>query len=252
MLGVCVQCVCVGVLGSRAQLACELGPFLRCSSHGSSKHLKGHQLPKPGSYEAPRGSFGKRNEPLGGTLAGARELSCRDAPIARWSCRCQLFTCTGSLDRATGTTRATHLRRRPHTRLVLRSSHGPYSAHLLPSEVRLCVCVFTQAHQLTTRLRGDELKAVLPRKPLGPRTYRLPAGATIHIGALARIDVVDSPSATMYLTVWASADVVCAPALHMFTLTHTPGSRNCNPKADPRQTQDWFVECLQGGRAHPL
>lgn len=66
-----------------------------------------------------------------------------------------------------------------------------------------------QAHQLTTRLRPDELRAVLPRKPLRPRTYRLPAGATIHLGALARVDVVDCPGATMYLTVWASADVVC-------------------------------------------
>jgi hypothetical protein len=66
-----------------------------------------------------------------------------------------------------------------------------------------------QAHQLTTRLRPEELRAVLPRKPLRPRTYRLPAGSTIHLGALARVDVVDCPSATMYLTVWASTDVVC-------------------------------------------
>ena len=30
------------------------------------------------------------------------------------------------------------------------------------------------------------------------------------------------------------------------------GGKPPTSKADPRQQQDWFLECLQGGRAHPL
>ena len=48
---------------------------------------------------------------------------------------------------------------------------------------------------------------VLPRRRLQPRTYRAEIGSTIHIGGLARIDVVDGPQRTMYLTVWVSGDV---------------------------------------------
>jgi len=66
-----------------------------------------------------------------------------------------------------------------------------------------------QPQQLTTRLFPEELRMVLPRRPLKPRTYRLPAGGTVHIGALARVDVLQSPASTMYLTVWTSSDVVC-------------------------------------------
>lgn len=63
-------------------------------------------------------------------------------------------------------------------------------------------------HQATTRLTPDELKLVLPRKPLTPRTYRTAVGQSVHVGGLARIDVLSAPGATIYLTVWASADLV--------------------------------------------
>ncbi|KAK3233815.1 hypothetical protein CYMTET_55909, partial [Cymbomonas tetramitiformis] len=64
-------------------------------------------------------------------------------------------------------------------------------------------------HQLTPRLSPEEVKCVLPRRALKPRTYRLSKGAAIHIGGLARVDVEDCPGSTMYLTVWASSDIVC-------------------------------------------
>lgn len=48
----------------------------------------------------------------------------------------------------------------------------------------------------------------MPRKPLAPRTYRIAAGQSVLIGGLARVDVIKSPSATIYLTLWASGDVV--------------------------------------------
>lgn len=63
------------------------------------------------------------------------------------------------------------------------------------------------SHQLCARLAPDEARAVLPRRPLKPRTFRLPAGHCVHVGALFRIDVLEAPGPTMYLTVWASADV---------------------------------------------
>lgn len=63
------------------------------------------------------------------------------------------------------------------------------------------------AHQLSSRLTADEARLVLPRKPLKPRTFRVPQGACVSVGGLFRVDVLASPGATLYLTVWASADV---------------------------------------------
>ena len=64
-----------------------------------------------------------------------------------------------------------------------------------------------QPFQLSSRLNGDEMKVVLPNKRVTPRTYRIEVGGTIHIGGLARIDVLESPQRTLYLTVWASNKV---------------------------------------------
>ena len=64
-----------------------------------------------------------------------------------------------------------------------------------------------QPFQLSSRLTGEEMKLVLPSRRLTPRTYRAEIGSTIHIGGLARIDVIDSPQRTVYLTVWASNKV---------------------------------------------
>ena len=65
-----------------------------------------------------------------------------------------------------------------------------------------------QAHQLITRLTADEAKIVLPRKPIMPKTYRIPIGHSVHIGALARIDVEALPGRTAYFTLWASEDIM--------------------------------------------
>ena len=64
-----------------------------------------------------------------------------------------------------------------------------------------------QLFQVSSRLDNEEARMVLPRRRLQPRTYRAEIGSTIHIGGLARIDVVDGPQRTMYLTVWVSGDV---------------------------------------------
>ena len=64
-----------------------------------------------------------------------------------------------------------------------------------------------QPFQVSGRLTAEEARAVLPRKRLAPRTYRAEIGSSVHIGGLARIDVVDGPQRTLYLTVWASHDV---------------------------------------------
>ncbi|KAF5839740.1 hypothetical protein DUNSADRAFT_18742 [Dunaliella salina] len=52
---------------------------------------------------------------------------------------------------------------------------------------------------------------VLPHKPLVPRTYRVPAGSTLLMGGLARLDVLEHPGATLYLTAWMSSHIT----LHM-------------------------------------
>ena len=64
-----------------------------------------------------------------------------------------------------------------------------------------------QPSQVSSRLNSEEARMVLPRRRLTPRTYRAEIGSTLHVGGLGRIDVLDGPQRTMYLTVWASADV---------------------------------------------
>lgn len=59
-------------------------------------------------------------------------------------------------------------------------------------------------YQLTSRLTLEELKAVLPSKQLRGRTYRIGAGNTLLIAGLARLDLVSTPAATIYLTVFVS------------------------------------------------
>ncbi len=59
-------------------------------------------------------------------------------------------------------------------------------------------------YQLTARLGLEEVKAVLPSKQLRPRTFRVPAGTSLLLGGLVRLDVVAAPSSTIYLTVFVS------------------------------------------------
>ena len=54
-----------------------------------------------------------------------------------------------------------------------------------------------------------QVKMLLPKKKLKPRTFRAAVGQTVFIGGLVRIDVVESPGATLYITVWASDELIC-------------------------------------------
>lgn len=65
------------------------------------------------------------------------------------------------------------------------------------------------AHQLSGHLTADEMRMVLPKRPLKPRTFRIGSGQTVTIGGLARVDVLQSPGATLYLSVFVSDEVVC-------------------------------------------
>ena len=50
---------------------------------------------------------------------------------------------------------------------------------------------------------------LLPKKRLKPRTFRAAVGQTVFIGGLVRIDVAESPGATLYITVWAADELIC-------------------------------------------
>ncbi|XP_027072680.1 GTP-binding protein BRASSINAZOLE INSENSITIVE PALE GREEN 2, chloroplastic-like isoform X1 [Coffea arabica] len=60
---------------------------------------------------------------------------------------------------------------------------------------------------MSMRLNREEQKMVEIRKELQPRSYRIKAGQTVHVGALARLDLIQSSVETIYVTVWASANV---------------------------------------------
>jgi hypothetical protein len=59
-------------------------------------------------------------------------------------------------------------------------------------------------YQLTSHLTLHEVKAVLPSKQLRGRSFRVAAGSTLLIGGLARLDVISTPSSTIYITVFVS------------------------------------------------
>ncbi|KAK9814077.1 hypothetical protein WJX72_000361 [[Myrmecia] bisecta] len=65
------------------------------------------------------------------------------------------------------------------------------------------------SYQLSSRLSPEEVRMLLPRRRLRPRTFRAGAGQTVLIGGIARIDVLKAPAATLYLTLWASDDINC-------------------------------------------
>lgn len=64
---------------------------------------------------------------------------------------------------------------------------------------------------MSMRLTREEQKMVEIRKELQPRTYRMKAGQTVHVGGLMRLDLTQSSVDTIYTTVWASPNV----SLHM-------------------------------------
>lgn len=54
-----------------------------------------------------------------------------------------------------------------------------------------------------------QVRMLLPRRKLKPRTFRASVGQTILVGGLARMDLMHLPAQTMYLTIWASDEVSC-------------------------------------------
>ena len=64
-----------------------------------------------------------------------------------------------------------------------------------------------QSHQLSARMTADEAKIILPKKRMIPRTYRIQIGGTVHVGGVSRIDLLDAPQRTIYVTIWCSNDV---------------------------------------------
>ncbi|XXG83979.1 hypothetical protein AAC387_Pa10g1607 [Persea americana] len=60
---------------------------------------------------------------------------------------------------------------------------------------------------MTLRLNREEQKMVEIRKELKPRTYRIKAGQTLHLGCLARLDLIKASIETIYVTIWASPNI---------------------------------------------
>ncbi|KAL1191559.1 GTP-binding protein BRASSINAZOLE INSENSITIVE PALE GREEN 2 [Cardamine amara subsp. amara] len=60
---------------------------------------------------------------------------------------------------------------------------------------------------MSLRLNSEERKMVEIRKELQPRSYRVKAGQSVHIGGLVRLDLVSASVETIYITIWASHSV---------------------------------------------
>ncbi|XP_057807598.1 GTP-binding protein BRASSINAZOLE INSENSITIVE PALE GREEN 2, chloroplastic [Salvia miltiorrhiza] len=60
---------------------------------------------------------------------------------------------------------------------------------------------------MSMRLNRDEQKMVEMRKELQPRTFRIKAGQTVHVGGLVRLDLDEASVETIYVTIWASHSV---------------------------------------------
>ncbi|MCL7023463.1 hypothetical protein MKW94_013118 [Papaver nudicaule] len=60
---------------------------------------------------------------------------------------------------------------------------------------------------MSIRLNRDEQKMTEIRKELQPRSYRIKARQTIHIGALMRLDLNQATVQTIYVTVFASPNI---------------------------------------------
>ncbi|XP_006656111.1 GTP-binding protein BRASSINAZOLE INSENSITIVE PALE GREEN 2, chloroplastic [Oryza brachyantha] len=60
---------------------------------------------------------------------------------------------------------------------------------------------------MAMRLSSEERKMIEIRKELRPRSFRVKAGQSVHIGGLTRLDVLKASVQTIYITVWASPSV---------------------------------------------
>ncbi|KAL3815165.1 hypothetical protein ACJIZ3_016433 [Penstemon smallii] len=75
---------------------------------------------------------------------------------------------------------------------------------------------------MSMRLNRDEQKMVEIRKELQPRSYRIKAGQSIHVGGLVRLDLNQASVQTIYVTVWASSNV----SLHLGKLENAGETRS--------------------------
>lgn len=95
-------------------------------------------------------------------------------------------------------------------------------------------------HQITVRLNREEQKLVQVRKEMRPRTYRVMAGDTIHVGGLVRLDVKKISGSSMYITVWGSTFLTCH-----FAKTHKAGEtfeKHVGVKLQPPVTKERIEE----------
>ncbi|KAI4348643.1 hypothetical protein L6164_009343 [Bauhinia variegata] len=60
---------------------------------------------------------------------------------------------------------------------------------------------------MSMRLNREEQKMIEVRKELQPRTYRMKARQTVHVGGLMRLDLIEASVETIYVTVWASPNI---------------------------------------------
>jgi ribosome biogenesis GTPase A len=67
------------------------------------------------------------------------------------------------------------------------------------------------AYQMTSLLAPDEVRMLLPSRRLRARTYRVPVGSCVLLGGVARVDLVEAPGSSAYLTVFVSDEL----ATHM-------------------------------------
>ncbi|XP_047954870.1 GTP-binding protein BRASSINAZOLE INSENSITIVE PALE GREEN 2, chloroplastic [Salvia hispanica] len=75
---------------------------------------------------------------------------------------------------------------------------------------------------MSMRLNRDEQKMAEIRKELQPRTFRIKAGQTIHVGGLVRLDLDQASVQTIYVTIWASNSV----SLHLGKTENADETKN--------------------------
>ncbi|CAH9109918.1 unnamed protein product [Cuscuta europaea] len=96
---------------------------------------------------------------------------------------------------------------------------------------------------LPMRLNRDEQKMVEIRKELQPRSYRIKARHTIHVGGLVRLDLNRASVDTIYVTVWGSPSV----SLHLGKTENADDiwSKHCGVRLQPPISVDRVPELGQ-------
>lgn len=110
-------------------------------------------------------------------------------------------------------------------------------------------------YQLASYMTADEMKMLLPKRPFKPRTYRLGAGQSVALGGVARLDVISNTGATVYLTVWASDELMChlgkTEGVEERYAKHV-GTRLVPPVGGPERVENGTFPALQGTDVHVI